>query len=346
MISQSLFLLPGTLLVLLSTPSTAQQLSAADRQPNALANRALQNPNATRSVNFRPFPSHPQLNNTEWTWRVNVSDFSVPPDTPIPLPSRDAAVQSSDPHLFRISYDFSWGPPGTPFPSSSIMEIGTPANITNLWTDNEAGSTDCTPVLGKECVEEIMRGNAIRCQASEAARSGYCPDIGRVWSNIPECASSFGFMRDGEGSNQLTGGLKGSFGIQGSALYSHKEEDEEEDNVKSGEMFTFLESRAPVGGAGIYDGANGTEVLQVGRDMLQVLLFNPPVGVGGAQLMCMRIDTRLRAVGDGRSGESSNGAGGDPGQTRGDTTRDESSAARGGGASFWRLVIWLAVTIL
>ncbi|KAM7210660.1 hypothetical protein V8F06_013959 [Rhypophila decipiens] len=35
-------------------------------------------PNETQSITFKPFPDDPDLKNSEWTWRVNITDTPTP----------------------------------------------------------------------------------------------------------------------------------------------------------------------------------------------------------------------------------------------------------------------------
>ncbi|KAI5924606.1 hypothetical protein F4810DRAFT_131875 [Camillea tinctor] len=70
-----------------------------------LISNAEQNPNATLRVTFKPFesaastPSLSSFRETEWTWRVNVSDFAAP--------NAEASGMIIDPHAVSTTYDFA-----------------------------------------------------------------------------------------------------------------------------------------------------------------------------------------------------------------------------------------------
>ncbi|KAK4226610.1 hypothetical protein QBC38DRAFT_222375 [Podospora fimiseda] len=322
--------------LLFLSPSSAQ--SSRDREIDRIASIALQTPQASHQIPFTPIlRSNPQYKPpSTWSWRVNITTFPAPdPNTPIELPSpKPSGTGGGTPNLLRISYDISWGPPGSPLPFpynnstvcvSAVMNIGTPPNITNLFGEEKSKSTDCTPVLGPGCVRAIEKGDI--CSPGVA--------ISRAWSALPECQSTFGYMLTGEKTDQFTGEKLGVFGIQNSRLTAFTNaRGVQIQSKKSGEGVFVLEERRA------FDGGNETEVLQVAKDMLQVILFE-------GRLMCMRVDTRLKSLGgseDKGSGDG-NGNGGDVPNRAGEEDKDGSSALRncGGGATRWALLVGLGL---
>ncbi|KAK3386052.1 hypothetical protein B0H63DRAFT_523378 [Podospora didyma] len=85
---------------------------------------------------------------------------------------------------------------GSSFCINTLAIVGTPANISDLFTSTT--SIDCAPALGAACIAAM-----VRTRPNETLGSGGC----KTWpsrnkgADLPECASSFGFLR----SNQAAG---------------------------------------------------------------------------------------------------------------------------------------------
>ncbi|KAK4188818.1 hypothetical protein QBC35DRAFT_495279 [Podospora australis] len=275
-------------------------------QFNPVAEAAHQNPNATRSVKFKPFPGYDNWDSTEWTWRVNVTDY---------------AQRNSSLHLRTIdtTYDFSWSGGqnlsqafpinNRSFCFSYYIAGSTPANITNLYTDDNKDSTDCTPVLGEACVNAILDSTPANSGNSNTS----CSTPRTIWSDIPECYPVFGYMR--------TQSPRKSFAVSTSSIK----------NLPPGGVVGALSSGSNQGNATIYD-----EQL----NSLHVALLNPaPLVEDGRtlqlkqgtrtskQLICMRVSTERREVTQ-DDGDDDNNEAGENNQGGGDDDHGENAAGR------------------
>ncbi|KAK3987155.1 hypothetical protein QBC44DRAFT_361034 [Cladorrhinum sp. PSN332] len=273
-------------------------------------------PNATHSVKFKPFSQ----NETEWTWRVNVTDF---PFTSTP-PNR---------HV-QFSYDFSWDFPegaspnlasSSPRLASSYCAVGmvtwgTPANITSkydLLEKKDKNSPDCAPILGESCVKAIIT-------AASEAKTG-C--VGMLWMHLPECADTFGAY----GGNGLALQQYGLFHIAQSGRPFHVVTSDGFRSEDEGEW------------RGLYERA---------VDMLQVVLLRPPTWVEGevakVSLNCLRVrDGEVKTLQDAGIGGGGVETGSES-QDGGDreVQEDEKSAGsnlklKGWGESMWMLMFGL-----
>jgi hypothetical protein len=133
-----------------NTPEALQVSADAGRQPNA-----------TDSVTFTR-----AYNNTqeEWTWRINVTDISVPnriDDLGMP-----GANFSQGLHIANVQWQLEW--PGDEVDSLQTylmkrnMSVGftalisnKPSSITDRYSDSDNGN--CTAVLGDKCTQSITQ---------------------------------------------------------------------------------------------------------------------------------------------------------------------------------------------
>ncbi|RYC66093.1 hypothetical protein CHU98_g150 [Xylaria longipes] len=157
---------------------------------------AQQHPNATHEVIFKPFGSEggtsgsvSTLQDIEWAWRINVSDFTAPNST----------IETVDTHLVTTTYDFNWSGSdelSTNLNSSTARFCLTmtdfhdlPVNITNTYTENDTNSTSCVSTLGQACVNAILKVGSFLGNAAY----GNCQGPSQIWSSIPECQSTLGY---------------------------------------------------------------------------------------------------------------------------------------------------------
>ncbi|KAI0190292.1 hypothetical protein F4808DRAFT_467107 [Astrocystis sublimbata] len=158
-----------------------------------------QTPNATRSGSFKPFKnSWPELSSdsvlrdSEWTWRVNVSQFYAPYN-------RDDAPGPSNRQAFvSQTYDFTWSADGNLSEALDgatgplcITQLGRyldlPVNVTNSLLDDD---TSCASALGQDCVKAILDNSP-----SPSEERGCGLAFGGKFDQIPECKGSLGRHR-------------------------------------------------------------------------------------------------------------------------------------------------------
>lgn len=222
---------------------------------------------------------------------INVTEFAFPSDIePVDPEGNLAAV--SDPHHISTTYDFEWPGGGNlsealqgstrPFCISS-PDVVFPENVTDLYTEDNANSTDCTPVLGDDCVQAILRiGNNISFREK-------CTPPSTIWSQIPECNATLGYAARAR-LNQET---FASFGIftanlspdpTNSGLNSTNTRNKTA-GISSGEGFVGLHS-------GVIEGSNATEKYLAAASRLHILMISHTFENGGnAELLCMRVNT-------------------------------------------------------
>ncbi|KAH8898664.1 hypothetical protein GQ53DRAFT_758932 [Thozetella sp. PMI_491] len=264
---------------------------------------AKKSPNITRSVTFKLFSSNIEesqnLQNIEWTWRANISDVDVP----------HVHVSNSqtlhDPHIMAETFDFSWPGGGSlytslngsssPFCVTTLADLAAPANVSNLYTNSNTNSTDCTSVLGQNCVNAIAG-------SLKSPNGNTCNSPDQSWSALPECADTLGYAlslspgrRDSLSTVNLNGnGTSPSFG-----------------NVaqQSGQEFW-----APMTGG--FDGKNTSEFLRLSTG-LKVVAFKATIPTGThkvdtSQVLCMRVNaSTLEDQVPGIGGNGSSGGGSD-----------------------------------
>ncbi|KAF7540905.1 hypothetical protein G7054_g1023 [Neopestalotiopsis clavispora] len=182
-----------------STGTTIPDVNEADNYTVSLFENGLANPNATRSVEFNPFASISGLINTSsplyQNWNLH---FSVPNAASIAENETDFKWYETtfvDPHITDYSYGLSWPSGGllesalpdnvTDLCFTTISFWGTPANVSNLLSQQDADdSTDCSFVLGTECVDAIER--TIRTDGS-------CQGVSTSWYSLDACADTLGY---------------------------------------------------------------------------------------------------------------------------------------------------------
>ncbi|KAK7757124.1 hypothetical protein SLS62_000671 [Diatrype stigma] len=238
-------------------------------------------PNATRSVTFKPFEwfgQEPEIADREWTWQPEFTELG-------PL---------IDPHVVNVAYDFSWERGGNmssalgnstgPF-CVSITSIDYPTNVTNAYTDDNTDSVDCTPVLGEECVNAILRDGA------NTVGGSYCNGPQTTWSELPECASTIGYASDisqypGIGTTNLNSGNSTANATINGKTVPHP-------NRESGDGFYSKSS-------GSVNGTN-TTAYYAATNQLHVVMMDTQLpdssgsggGVGRPNLLCMRVNTTI-----------------------------------------------------
>jgi hypothetical protein len=149
---------------------------------------ADQLPNATHSINFQ------HANSGLWNWTVRVSDVSMP----------NASQLIPDAHVAYTTYSFSWPGQGTlqdalnaeaeqesiltHYSSCAVLfDALFPTNVTDKFDDS---SSDCTSMLGAECVKALT--------TLVGSVNGDCKGFSIPTTLIQEqCASSFGVALGG-----------------------------------------------------------------------------------------------------------------------------------------------------
>lgn len=133
---------------------------------------------------------------------VNVSDVLFPvAESESDGGTRDVTYATS------TTWDFSWSEPGNissalgdlrgPLCIATLSgaDLGSgpdfPVNVTNAYTEDNTGSSSCVPVLGEDCVRALVSedGGAIYPYTD----GSICDGPTKKWTEIPECASSFGY---------------------------------------------------------------------------------------------------------------------------------------------------------
>ncbi|KAK1480989.1 hypothetical protein CCUS01_16049 [Colletotrichum cuscutae] len=170
-----------------------------DNQSIEILQQAIAEPNATRQISFRPFEvfsgNARLLGQDEWTWRVNISDFSLP-HLAQNTTEANLGRNIAEPHYIATSYSLSWPLGGnlssgglrgsdSPFCVTSL-DVEFSPNVTNLWTEENGNSTDCGPVLGEACLEALHASDKSLTRES-------CDGRMPSWKTIPECNTTFGY---------------------------------------------------------------------------------------------------------------------------------------------------------
>ncbi|KAI1805973.1 hypothetical protein F4811DRAFT_513232 [Daldinia bambusicola] len=280
-----------------------------DPEAREVLRKANQNPTITRSVSYKPFqnkwstiPADSVLRNAEWTWRINVSDVAAPHAESQPPSPRDEQI--ADPHVASTTYDFTWstsgnmssalgGAPG-PLCLTRLGDwVDLPVNVTNKYTEDAAQSTSCAPVLGQACVDAIL-------EDEKGGASNSCSrEQRRLWSEIPECRSSFGYSRAASRSFETL-----SAGVP---VYDNRTTNDTSDDVfwESGQAF-YRNVSEPLSGSRsktFLQNSNRLHVLLVGAMVPDPR--NPKFAALERDLLCMRVNaTTLPEVdpnGDGYS---------------------------------------------
>ncbi|KAI1273890.1 hypothetical protein F5Y07DRAFT_375449 [Xylaria sp. FL0933] len=263
--------------------------SDADNYTRSLVQNANQHPNATRSVRFKLFSECGDASEgVDWTWRVNVTDFSTPNAVAqLQVAGGYSPATFIDPHVVNTVYEFM--APGmnissalndsvdAPFCISNAHIIGMPANVTNTYTDDNTRSIDCTPALGAGCVSAIL-GTTRRSQNK-------CFSSGESWFNLNACADTLGYAASQTPKHQT--------GIS---------------TVNVNTANSTLLSTTGFWGA-MSDTHNGTSATtyEAAVNQLQVMMITRPSAddsnIPESQLLCMRVNTTQLVPKDPGSGD-------------------------------------------
>ncbi|KAK1976056.1 hypothetical protein LZ30DRAFT_693149 [Colletotrichum cereale] len=138
----------------------------------------------------------------------------------------------------------------------SALHIEFYANVTSLWTEEDANSTSCEPVLGEDCLSRLYS------QASFV--NGYkCVTRSPIFFEVPECSATLGYSARIYTSALLDLHPNSSKITQGSQL-----------SIESGGGLLGF-------GSGVVDGANATQTYMTATNRIQMLLFSAWVGEVG-----------------------------------------------------------------
>ncbi|KAF7536135.1 hypothetical protein G7054_g4776 [Neopestalotiopsis clavispora] len=262
---------------------------SVDNETFTLIAAAQANPNLTRDIAIKPFnsvssdSSEHGLADVEWHWRVNISDVATP----------NAQVDKiSDAHIVSTSYDFSW-PETQEIPaelnntSSALCitiadaPVDMPVNVTNAYTEDDAGSASCVHALGQACVDAIL-ASAGRPVTSEAGPM--CSAPRESWAELDECRNTLEYASKSGGSERFF--ATSSFNVS----YYGGSSNGSAGGLASGEGIfgTFSAAQNGSGSAEYYTAAN----------RLQIMMINPILQssggfeyAAGAGLYCMRVNT-------------------------------------------------------
>ncbi|KAI8627030.1 hypothetical protein F5Y19DRAFT_444048 [Xylariaceae sp. FL1651] len=246
---------------------------------------AQKNPNATRSVTFKPFESlennslTPSLQNIEWTWNVNISDYAAENNTVT------VAHNLSDPYITTTSYDF---PDDL---SQHVLDVlnGTrlslcfsilktyvdlPVSFTNAYNEGNKDQTSCVPALGQSCVDAIL--SAGRTQESY----GMCQQSLELVDGLPECSDVLR-LSDRNNTRLRLSGQDFAAGVD--HIGDHNGWYGGFDNPKNGS-----------GGAQYYNALNRVHMVLFSPQLEK----NPVEYYQGPQLLCMRVNTTQLPVRD------------------------------------------------
>ncbi|KAF9873069.1 hypothetical protein CkaCkLH20_09579 [Colletotrichum karsti] len=273
-------------------------------QSDEIYRKAITSPNATRSVKFHPFSNSLRGADgepAEWTWRVNITEFSLPAGINITDIASENATYIENPTHVSTTYDFQWPGGGTlskalgdssaPFCISISNTIMYPANVTNLYTDEDTSSTDCEPVLGADCVRAILTKGDNFVGSSKTK----CNGIGTAWSSLPECSGTLGYaVRENLDEKVLK--LSNSQGILTVNINTNSDNAPKADSsaemnqtygITSGKGFSGFHS-------GVVSASEAASIYEASENSLQILMishgFNS-TGEAGKELLCMRVNT-------------------------------------------------------
>ena len=225
---------------------------------------------------------------------VNVTDFAVPDVKQV-----EGRASLVDPRIVSTIWDFAWPRGGNlssalrnstnSFCITTLQTLNMPANVSNGFTEENTDSTDCTAVLGAECVDAMVT-NLFQ------SRVGACRSLSHSWNNLPECASTIAYtvkthplsavvtgdINDGNSTTTIT--------VNGTGIPSP--------NLASSQGF-----RAEVTAA--FNGSNTTEYLKQVNE-LQILMIDPVLlgtlergrNLPLPQLLCTRVNTTVLPAND------------------------------------------------
>ncbi|KAI1362601.1 hypothetical protein F5Y08DRAFT_311795 [Xylaria arbuscula] len=236
-----------------------------------------QNPNATRSATFKPFQAawaelgpDSVLRDSEWTWRVNASQFYAPYN------GSDIAAPSDRQAFVSQTYDFSWSTEGNlsealdgatgPLCVTQLSAyVDLPVNVTNAFND----STSCVPALGRLCVEAILKRTPAPTLENGCK---WGDDSYKMFNELLACTGSFG--RD---PTQSFGQSSSGFLLNDTAT-----------QINSGDTF-WVNMSGPVLG-------KETWLYEKTANQIQMLLFSVSLPTNttpvlGKELLCLRTNT-------------------------------------------------------
>lgn len=169
----------------------------ADAYTIELITNGQQHPNLTRGVQFNIFGTEDNAGsisvpkNVQWTWRVNVSDFSAP--------NAEGYDPARDPHVVTSTYDLNWPGGDNLTAALGIPNAGIcvtfvdapydwPVNVTNAYTEDDTNSSSCVGALGQACVDAILSMG----RAASLGR-GQCLLPAESWFQLSQCQSTLGY---------------------------------------------------------------------------------------------------------------------------------------------------------
>lgn len=257
------------------------------RAPEAydMTKSAVLNPNATRSIRFNPYGENADGNLTDasWTWRVNVTDISLPG---VEMGHETDAI----PRLITTTHDFTW--PGGGNVSSQIGEdvpfcvksghfwSGFARNVTNAFTEDDASSTSCIPALGAACVSAILDDPMLEDDGCSARSLGK-----ERWDRLPQCSRSLDYAEWADSTK------RGAFIPQGGDLNNAESNMSSNWELTSGGMFMYAQTGLYETGADEADRAwkNESRALQI--VLIQTFAETGEGREKTSQLLCTRVTT-------------------------------------------------------
>ncbi|CAI0651788.1 unnamed protein product [Colletotrichum noveboracense] len=285
-----------------------------NNQSDQIYREAITNPKAMRSVKFVPFSGliSPKVYGRDpyWTWRVNVTEFAFPSGINVTDAVTGAEQPVENPSYVSTTWDFAWSSGGNisqalgnstgPLCVSILDIVAYPANVTNLYTDENTNSTDCTPILGEACVRAILT------EGSNFSRGTTCNEPKKLWGTLPECNNTIGYAVEKRLDFKL---FNGTFG-GGVATANLNPDPSNSPNASSSaeRNRTFgITSRKGFMGlhSGVIPGANATDIYLAATNSLQLLMISHGFGnssLGETQLHCMRANTTQLPVDENENG--------------------------------------------
>lgn len=246
-----------------------------------------------------------------------MTHFAFPPGINVTDAVTGAEQPVENPSFVSTTWDFTWSSGGNisqalgnsagPLCLSILHVMAYPANVTNLYTDENTNSTDCTPILGEACVRAILG------EGSNFSSGIKCNSPGKSWSRLPECNNTLGYAAkerlDEKLFNRTFGGGVATANLNPDPFNSPNANTSAERNrtfgITSGKGFMGLHS-------GVIPGANATDTYLAAANSLQLLMISHGFGsrsLGETQLHCMRANTtKLPVDEDENEGDKENDA--------------------------------------
>ncbi|KAL0944788.1 uncharacterized protein CTRU02_202675 [Colletotrichum truncatum] len=233
---------------------------------------AVTRPNTTNSQEFSLLFDK---TDTDWTWRINVTDIA--------LPHLEGQLEGDlesivNPHLISISYDFEWPGGGNmsqamgdftgSFCVTSIVSPISPYGDNGLPTTDGGNGNGCESVLGPDCVKAILKG-------SNSKSSNECVDPSLEWHRIPECNSALDLQLYSMSTFDVHGKIDGSF-------YTALRDGSANTTRYSGSGFYGRST-------GVVNGSEAPGMYAEFYDQLHVMMVGyAHEGKNNTQLLCMR----------------------------------------------------------